>query len=297
MKAEKKRIVGVIGTVLMIAAALLVTDAGTLSTASVRGIAILAAALLMLITEPIPAGIVAPLLLVLLPLLDVVTFDQSLKNAMTTLFLFLMACYGISMVLLKSSIPERLAVFLLAKSQGRPLYVVGAFMLGTALISSVVSNVPCAVIMTGLAARVLHAMGEDMEKSPLGKAMMMSVPFGAVFGGMMTPAGSSLNVLAITLVEEATGQKVLFTEWIHQSVVRPVVDQEGTVKFLVAYVTLTSKYGNRSKLFLDKRKELKERLPSYMIPQKIIEMDVFPKNSSGKIDRYAMRLHHEKLYS
>lgn len=111
MKAEKKRIVGVIGTVLMIAAALLVSDAGTLSTASVRGIAILAAALLMLITEPIPAGIVAPLLLVLLPLLGVVTFDQSLKNAMTTLFLFLMACYGISMVLLKSSIPERLLFF------------------------------------------------------------------------------------------------------------------------------------------------------------------------------------------
>lgn len=34
-----------------------------------------------------------------------------------------------------------------------------------------------------------------------------------------------------------------------------------------------------------------------MIPQKIIEMDVFPKNSSGKIDWDAMRLHHEKLYS
>ena len=213
MKAEKKRVIGVIGTVLILVTALLVSDTGALSMESFRGIAILAAALLMLITEPIPPGIVAPLVLVLLPLLGVVTFDQALKSSMTTLFLFLMACYGISMVLLKSSIPERLAVFLLAKSHGRPLYVVGAFMLGTTLISSVVSNVPCAVIMTGLAARVLHSMGEDMGKSPLGKAMMMSVPFGAVFGGMMTPAGSSLNVLSISLVEEATGQKVLFTEW------------------------------------------------------------------------------------
>jgi sodium-dependent dicarboxylate transporter 2/3/5 len=213
MKVEKKRVVGVIGTVLILVTVLLVSDTGALSMESFRGIAILAAALLMLITEPIPPGIVAPLVLVLLPLLGVVTFDQALKSSMTTLFLFLMACYGISMVLLKSSIPERLAVFLLAKSHGRPLYVVGAFMLGTALISSVVSNVPCAVIMTGLAARVLHSMGEDMGKSPLGKAMMMSVPFGAVFGGMMTPAGSSLNVLSISLVEEATGQKVLFTEW------------------------------------------------------------------------------------
>ncbi len=213
MKAEKKRVVGLLGTILIIAAALLLSDAGTLSKESVRGIAILVAALLMLITEPIPPGIVAPLLLVLLPLLNVVTFDQSLKNSMTTLFLFLMACYGISMVLLKSSIPERLAVFLLARAHGRPLFIVGAFMLGTALISSVVSNVPCAVIMMGLAVKVIQAMGENMEKSPLGKAVMISVPFGAVFGGMMTPAGSSLNVLSITLVEEATGQKILFTEW------------------------------------------------------------------------------------
>ena len=101
------------------------------------------------------------------------------------------------------------------------------------------------------------------------------------------------NRVELEEVESALNEE----EWIHQSVVRPVVDQEGTVKFLVAYVTLTSKYENRSKLFLDIRKGLKERLPSYMIPQKIIEMDVFPKNSSGKIDRYAMRLHHEKLYS
>lgn len=116
MKVEKKRVVGVIGTVLILVTVLLVSDTGALSMESFRGIAILAAALLMLITEPIPPGIVAPLVLVLLPLLGVVTFDQALKSSMTTLFLFLMACYGISMVLLKSSIPERLAVFLLAKS-------------------------------------------------------------------------------------------------------------------------------------------------------------------------------------
>lgn len=94
MKAEKKRVIGVIGTVLILVTALLVSDTGALSMESFRGIAILAAALLMLITEPIPPGIVAPLVLVLLPLLGVVTFDQALKSSMTTLFLFLMACYG-----------------------------------------------------------------------------------------------------------------------------------------------------------------------------------------------------------
>lgn len=213
MKVLKKRVLGFLISALILLLAANLSELRTLGKESVRGTAILLAALVMLMTEPIPPGITAPFLLVLLPLLKVVTFDTALKNSMTTLFLFLMACYGISMVLLKSTIPRRLAVFLLDKAKGRPFWIIAAFMLGTALISSVVSNVPCAVIMTGIAVRILHALGPEYDKSSLGKAVLISVPFGAVFGGMMTPAGSSLNVLAIALVEEATGERILFTEW------------------------------------------------------------------------------------
>lgn len=42
MKAEKKRVVGVLGTVLILADTLLVYDAGSLSMESMRGIAVVA---------------------------------------------------------------------------------------------------------------------------------------------------------------------------------------------------------------------------------------------------------------
>ncbi len=83
----------------------------------------------------------------------------------------------------------------------------------TAVISSLVSNVPCAIIMTGICTRVLYAMGEEPGKSRLGRALLLAVPFGAVYGGMMTPAGSSLNILSIQLVQQATGVEIRFVEW------------------------------------------------------------------------------------
>lgn len=85
-------------------------------------------------------------------------------------------------------------------------------------------------------------------------------------------------------------------EAVEQSVVRPVSDKDGAVKYLVAYLTLRCKPENETKQLLEIRKKLKEKLPSYMIPQKITILNTFPKNSSGKIDRYAMRLYHDRLY-
>ncbi len=213
MKNNIKRWLGLLISVVIILMSMVLTPPTGLSAESFRAIGILLMTMIFLITEPIPVGITAPFLIVLLALLNVVPLQVALSNSMTTLFLFLMACYGISSVLLKSSLPYRLAFFLLKKTKGKALGMIGAFMLSTALISSVVSNVPCAVIITGICTNVLVAMGEKPGKSKMGRALLLAVPFGAVFGGMMTPAGSSLNILTMQLVNQATGTEILFIEW------------------------------------------------------------------------------------
>lgn len=213
MSKNVKRLLGLVISALILMMSLVLTPPAGLSPESFRAIGILLMTMVFLITEPIPVGITAPLLIVLLAFLEVVPLQAALSNSMTTLFLFLMACYGISSVLLKSSLPYRLAYSLLNKTKGKALGMIGAFMLSTALISSVVSNVPCAVIITGICTNVLVAMGEKPGKSKLGRALLLAVAFGAVFGGMMTPAGSSLNILTMQLVYQATGTEILFIEW------------------------------------------------------------------------------------
>lgn len=213
MKKNVKRWTGIILSAAILITAMIIPPLGGLSTESVRALGILVVTMIFLVTEPVPVGITAPLLIVLLSLMNVVTLQAALSNSMTTLFLFLMACYGISSVLLKSSLPYRLAYYLLKKARGKSIWIIGAFMLCTAVISSLVSNVPCALIITGICTSVLAAMGEKPGESRLGRALLLAVPFGAVFGGMMTPAGSSLNILSMQLVEQATGIDILFIEW------------------------------------------------------------------------------------
>ncbi len=82
---------------------------------------------------------------------------------------------------------------------------------------------------------------------------------------------------------------------IHQCVVRPVYGSDDRVISLVAYVTQTNPSRSHLESIITIKKSLKEVLPSYMIPQKIIILPEFKTNTSGKIDRAAIRMYHEEL--
>lgn len=43
---------------------------------------------------------------------------------------------------------------------------------------------------------------------------MIGIPISAVTGGMATPAGSSFNVVAMNILQKATGASVSFLDWV-----------------------------------------------------------------------------------
>ncbi len=52
------------------------------------------------------------------------------------------------------------------------------------------------------------------KKKRTGKAFMIAMPVASMIGGMMTPAGSSLNLLAIGLLEQLSpGSTITFVQW------------------------------------------------------------------------------------
>lgn len=83
-------------------------------------------------------------------------------------------------------------------------------------------------------------------------------------------------------------------EMVHQCVVRPVMTEEERVSSLVAYVTLMGETCDHVETVIAIKKALKEFLPQYMIPQKIMILPEFKTTTSGKIDRAAIRLFHEE---
>lgn len=72
---------------------------------------------------------------------------------------------------------------------------------------------------------------------------------------------------------------------VNNSVVLPVYKEE-RVSYLAAFVVLNYKPElSNLKIGIEIKKELKEKVPSYMVPRKIVILDQFPMNINGKIDR------------
>lgn len=86
-------------------------------------------------------------------------------------------------------------------------------MIGTAVISALVSDVPACAIFMALTLPILLKMGTKRGASNFGKAMMMGIPIAALIGGVATLAGSSINILGINLLQTAAGIDVTFLQW------------------------------------------------------------------------------------
>lgn len=76
-------------------------------------------------------------------------------------------------------------------------------------------------------------------------------------------------------------------EIVENNAVIPVYDQSGKVDYLAAFVMLKPQAAGQPKLkiIIEIKKGLKQRVPAYMVPRKIIVLEAFPLNVNGKIDR------------
>ena len=86
-------------------------------------------------------------------------------------------------------------------------------MVGTAAISTIMSDVPAAAIWMSMALPLLVRMKAVPGQSSFGKALMIGIPFASFIGGVATPAGSSVNLLAIFQIEQFGQVRVSFLQW------------------------------------------------------------------------------------
>ena len=61
--------------------------------------------------------------------------------------------------------------------------------------------------------------------------------------------------------------------------------KDGKVKSLTAFVMGCVRPENNLRFSREMKEQLKEYLPSYMIPKKIVDLEQMPMNQNGKVDR------------
>jgi sodium-dependent dicarboxylate transporter 2/3/5 len=189
--------------------------------------AVLVGVVVLWITEPVPIPIGGFIGVGAIVLLGVATADEALAPfGSSTVFTFIGA-FILAAAMLKHGLAKRFAMFVLnAPGVGDSAFrVIIAFGVITCALSAFVSNtatvamlLPTAIGILTVIAKLLQNQGvvaEDFDPLRLrvGAALMLMLAYGASVGGLLTPVGSPPNLIGRGLIEEATGKKISFVDW------------------------------------------------------------------------------------
>ena len=214
-KSNKKTFLIAAAAMLIIASCVLPLPEG-LSRAGMQSFGIILAALVLWIGEAMNMAVVGIFMAALLVFMGVMPAADMFKGFGGSVFFFMVGTMSITTAMAATSIPTRLAGLIMKWAKKSPRKLVVGFACGTALLSSIMSNIPTCALFASLGIAVLKAGGDPKPgTSRLGKALMIAIPAGSVIGGYMTPAGGPTNIIAMNYLAQI-GHPVTFLQWMIQ---------------------------------------------------------------------------------
>ncbi len=208
------QIVGFVAAVIILVGMNFVAPTELLPLAARNTLGVLLAVIILLVTETFPLGVVCLLAIAMMYFLGCVESVPGALSGFTnaTLF-FVLASFGISEAITVVPLSKRLLLFLMKKAGKDTTQLMLAIMVVTGLLSSVISNVAAAAVFIPVVLNFLEVYDNDEDKKRTGRAYMIGLPVASMIGGMMTPAGSSINMLVLSMLEKNTGTTISFVQW------------------------------------------------------------------------------------
>ena len=211
---SKKQIVGFALAGIILVGMFFVPEVDALSVAGVRTIGLVLAFLAILIAEALPLTIICWTFLGLMPLLGATPdFASALTGFANPVVFFILASFGIAAGFTSLPLSRRILLLLLRRFGKNVNSMLFAIMLCNTVISSIVSSVPTCTVFMAICLSFLELYENEDDRKRAGRAFMIGVPLSSMIGGMMTPAGSSINLLGLGLLEQFTGQTITFVQW------------------------------------------------------------------------------------
>ena len=210
---KKPQIIGAALSLSVLAGMQFVPESIGLSRAGINTLGVLIAVILALVLEPLPLGITCLLAIPLMVIFGTVPdISTALSGYTNHILFFVLVSFGISEAIAKVPLSGRLLAMLIRIFGTRTKNILLAFMLCAGLMSSIMSNVATTAVLVSVVMNFLKVYQDERERRRSAKAFMIGLPIASMIGGMMTPAGSPLNILGMDFLAEA-GIRISFVEW------------------------------------------------------------------------------------
>ena len=173
-----------------------------LTAAGRNTLGMLIAVIVALLTGALPTGVLCFIIIPLTYLLGVTeSATGGLAGFTNQSVFFMLASFGVTCAITKVPLSKRLMRWIIEHFGKNTSSVMLAIMVACGLLSAIVSNIAACSAFIPLVSGFLEVFDDEEAKKKTGRAMMIGLPVASMIGGMMTPAGGAVNVIAITYMK------------------------------------------------------------------------------------------------
>ncbi|MBP1743064.1 MAG: CitT [Firmicutes bacterium] len=178
-----------------------------------KAVALMVVAVIAWITEIVPIAVSALVLVFMQHLIGTAPMKVAVQNFANPTLLFVLSSFFLAAALAASGLSKRISMKLTILSKGSPKKVVFYLMAATAALSTVISDVPAVAAFAPIALALIEKNKCKLGGSNFAKSLMIGIAFASLIGGVATPAGSSLNVLSLSLLKSTSNIDITFAQW------------------------------------------------------------------------------------
>ncbi len=187
-----------------------------LSRSGQEALALLAAVVILFISEPIPLPGVILFIAIYQVLMGLGTPNEVAKSFMHDAVFFIMGALMIGVALTKQAIGKRFILFVIEKLGSNTKRVSFAVISVCALMAGFVADHVVAAVMTPMVLSLIKTTREEVDRNiaSMAKLLLFSVAYGSSIGGLYAPSGGGRNVIILGLLDQDYGIQIGYGRWI-----------------------------------------------------------------------------------
>jgi len=168
------------------------------------------------LTEALPISVTALMPLIIFPVLGLFDFKVAATPYAHPLIFLFMGGFIIAKAIEAWNLHRRIALLIVRTFGTRPDYLIGGFMLATAILSMWISNTATTVMMLPIAISIIGVINEKEDPqiaANTATALLLGIAYSASIGGAGTLVGSPPNALLAAFAHDQFGIEIGFAKW------------------------------------------------------------------------------------
>ena len=169
------------------------------------------------ILEALPMPAVALLPLILLPLLNISTMEETTKAYSNPVIFLFMGGFMIGLAIEKWNLHKRIALSIVKQTGTSGNRIILGFIIATSFLSMWLSNTATTMMMFPIAVSVIAVMREHEQAGTslanFSMVLMLVIAYASNIGGMATIIGTPPNVAFVAFIEKKYNYTIQFVDW------------------------------------------------------------------------------------